>query len=521
MSLEEAKEQIKSFTERFEPSYETLVYHAALPFVLTPELLNYLRIEFLGEEVPWIAEADFLLSDLCNPVGYELYAMKADIRAYALKQLPLDKKRAIARRLINYVQYLAKNNAFFSKQQLKTQQWAAIIYLQEKQEDAIKEFTEALNRCVSDAQKKQIAQIIKDLELEIRNHSELVEFAEQVTDVLRSCVLAVSSGGGSGNSLPTQELKTVLVNSRGEITTRKSITVSYYDEAISNSKEPIRMIAIPQGEFWMGSPESEEGRFPDESPQHLVKVPAFFMSQTPVTQAQWKAVSEAAPSAYASLPQEGKELKLAPSRFKGNDLPVENVRWQDAIEFCARLSRLTGRNYRLPSEAEWEYACRAIPNQVAKKSNEKPVYPPFHFGETLTSNLANYAATAIYQQEVKGEYREKTTPVRSFSPNAFGLYDMHGNIREWCLDPWHRNYKGAPGDGRVWDEKDNDNRYHDILNNINVLIKDSRAHVLRGGAWGDVPRNCRSACRDDYGRDDYFVGFRLALSFQDSSPLHS
>jgi hypothetical protein len=99
MSLEEAKEQIKNFTERFEPSYETLVYHAALPFVLTPELLNYLRIEFLGKEVPWIAEADFLLSDLCNPVGYELYAMKADIRAYALKQLPKRNKKMLSRNL--------------------------------------------------------------------------------------------------------------------------------------------------------------------------------------------------------------------------------------------------------------------------------------------------------------------------------------------------------------------------------------------------------------------------------------
>jgi formylglycine-generating enzyme required for sulfatase activity len=342
-----------------------------------------------------------------------------------------------------------------------------------------------------------------------------------VTDVLRSCVLPVSSGGDSGNSLPTQDLETVYVDSRGQITTKKPITVFYYDEQIPNNKDLIRMVSIPQGEFWMGSPESEEGRYEDESPQHLVKVPAFFMSQTPITQAQWRAVSEAAPSAYASLPQEGKKLEPDPSRFKGNDLPVEKVTWQDAMEFCARLSRLTGKKYRLPSEAEWEYACRAIPNQVAKKSNQIPVYPPFHFGETLTSNLANYAATVIYQQEVKGEYREKTTPVKNFSPNAFGLYDMHRNVWEWCLDPWHGNYQGAPGDGRVWDEKDNDNRYHDILNNINVLIKDSRTHVLCGGSWLNVPRNCRSAyrCYSDLGY--YIVGFRPAFSFQDSSPLHS
>jgi formylglycine-generating enzyme required for sulfatase activity len=365
-------------------------------------------------------------------------------------------------------------------------------------------------------QTKQITQIIKELEPEIRSHPELVEVPEQVTDVLPNYVLPVPPKEDSGNSLSTLELETVYVDSRGQITTKKDVSVSYYEQPIPNNEDPICMVSIPQGEFWMGSPENEEGRFPDESPQHLVKVPAFFMSQTPVTQAQWKAI--------ASLPQEGKELKLAPSRFKGDNLPVENVRWQDAIEFCARLSRLTGRNYRLPSEAEWEYACRAIPNQVAKKSNQIPVYPPFHFGETLTSNLANYAATAIYQQEVKGEYRQKTTPVRSFPPNAFGLYDMHGNVWEWCLDPWHGNYKGAPGDGRVWDEKDNDNHYHDILSNINVLIKDNRAHVLRGGSWDIDPRDCRSAYRYTYGYlggVNVIVGFRPVFSFQDSSPLHS
>jgi formylglycine-generating enzyme required for sulfatase activity len=307
--------------------------------------------------------------------------------------------------------------------------------------------------------------------------------------------------------LPIFTAETVYVDRQGEIVNRETINIPYYDETLTREIEPIRMMAIPQGEFLMGSPESEEGRYNDESPQHLVKVPAFFMSQTPITQAQWRAI--------ASLPEEGKRLDPDPSGFKGDNLPVEKVRWQDALEFCARLSRATGRNYRLPSEAEWEYACRGIANPVVKESK------PFHFGETLTSNLANYYGTEIYQQEAKGEYRQKTTPIKSFPPNAFGLYDMHGNVWEWCLDPWHENYEGAPKDGKVWDEKDNDNRYHNILDNINVLIKDDRTHVLRGGAWHDPPRNCRSACRD-FNDDDYYnVGFRPVFSFQDSSPLHS
>jgi formylglycine-generating enzyme required for sulfatase activity len=301
--------------------------------------------------------------------------------------------------------------------------------------------------------------------------------------------------------------ETVYVDRRGEIVTRETINIPYFDEILTKEIEPIRMIAIPQGDFWMGSPENEKGGFPDESPQHLVKVPGFFMSQTPITQAQWKAI--------ASLPQEGKKLELDPSRFKGDYLPVEQVTWQDAIEFCARLSRATGRKYRLPNEAEWEYACRAIPNPLVKESK------PFHFGETLTSNLANYDAREIYQQEAKGECKKKTTPVRSFSPNAFGLYDMHGNVWEWCLDPWHGNYEGAPEDGKVWDEKNNDNRYHNILDNINVLIEDDRTHVLRGGSWYYDPQDCRSAYRLSDDIDYYDVGFRPVFSVQDSSPLHS
>ena len=338
-------------------------------------------------------------------------------------------------------------------------------------------------------------------------------------------------------NLPIFTAKTVYVDRQGEIVKREAINVPYYHEPLTEEIrsqkirnylltkhvpyydgplieeiDPICMVSIPQGEFWMGSPESEEGRYEDESPQHLVKISAFFMSQTPITQAQWRAI--------ASLPEEGKTLKLDPSRLKGDDLPVERVSWQDAIEFCARLSRATGRNYRLPSEAEWEYACRGIPNPVVKKPNQKPVYPPFYFGETLKSNLANYDGREIYQQEAMGEYREKTTPVRSFPPNAFGLYDMHGNIWEWCLDPWHENYEGAPQDGKVWDENDSNNRYHDILANMGVLIKDDRAHVLRGGSWDIDPRLCRSACRDDFGLGHHNVGFRPVFSVQDSSLLH-
>jgi formylglycine-generating enzyme required for sulfatase activity len=219
------------------------------------------------------------------------------------------------------------------------------------------------------------------------------------------------------------------------------------------------------------------------------------MGETLVTQAQWRAI--------ASLPQVKKALELNPSRFKGDELPVEGVSWQDAIEFCARLSRYTKKNYRLPSEAEWEYACRA------------GTTTPFHFGETITSELANYDASVVYQEEPAGKFRGKTTPVTTFSQNAFGLYDMHGNLWEWCLDPWNNNYEGAPKDGRVWDNKNKDNIYHNIFNSINILIKDPRPRIARGGSWSYGPRNCRSASR--YFDNDYtLVGFRPVFSVQDS-----
>ncbi|MFM6071877.1 MAG: formylglycine-generating enzyme family protein, partial [Dolichospermum sp.] len=166
-------------------------------------------------------------------------------------------------------------------------------------------------------------------------------------------------------------------------------------------------------------------------PQHEVTIKPFSMGKYPITQAQWQAV--------AALPQVNQELKPNPSRFKGAKRPVERVSWHDAVEFCARLSNHSQRPYRLPSEAEWEYACRA------------GTITPFHFGETITTELANYNGNNTYGDGPKGVYRGETTEVGSFKiANEFGLYDMHGNVWEWCQDDWHNNYEGAPTDGSAW-----------------------------------------------------------------------
>ena len=248
------------------------------------------------------------------------------------------------------------------------------------------------------------------------------------------------------------------------------------------------LVQIPEGEFMMGSPEEEVDRREAEGPQHLVHVQEIWMGRYPVTQQEWRIV--------AGYPKVNRDLDLNPSHFKGDRLPVESVSWFDAVEFCDRLSQQTGFDYRLPTEAEWEYACRA------------GTTTPFHFGETITTELANYCGTdderlgwsGSYGDGPKGEYREKTTPVDQFEgTNQFGLYDMHGNVWEWCQDHWHENYKGAPSDGSAWLEK---------------TLQNNNGRVLRGGSWITPPRVCRSAYRyhDAPVDRNYNLGFRVVLA---------
>jgi formylglycine-generating enzyme required for sulfatase activity/uncharacterized caspase-like protein len=238
----------------------------------------------------------------------------------------------------------------------------------------------------------------------------------------------------------------------------------------------LEMVAIPGGQFQMGSPATEADRHKDESPQHLVTVPDFWMGKYPVTQAQWKAV--------AAWPKVDRNLDPDPSCFKGPNRPVEKVSWYDAVEFCARLSQKTRQEYRLPTEAEWEHACRARTTT------------PFHFGETITTDLANFVGNYYAHSASKSQYRKHTTEVGSFPANAFGLYDMHGNVWEWCLDHMHDNYRGAPTDGRAWIDKTQAER---------------APHVLRGGSWYINPWYCRSASRlyNDAGERNNFIGFRV------------
>lgn len=228
----------------------------------------------------------------------------------------------------------------------------------------------------------------------------------------------------------------------------------------------LELTLIPSGSFLMGSPPTQVGRSGADAPQHQVTIhKPFYMGVFAVTQEQYAAVT-------------GKE----PSRFKGPRNPVEEVSWVDVQEFCRKASQTTGHIVRLPTEAEWEYSCRA--GSTTKYSCGDSV--------SKLDGVAWYDANS----------NEKTHPVGEKKPNAWGLYDIHGNVWEWCEDDWHRDYNGAPADGGPWTS---DPR--------------GKMRVLRGGSWDANFNGCRCACRDDSTprMSMHIFGFRVVVAASVSS----
>ncbi|MFM6631639.1 MAG: SUMF1/EgtB/PvdO family nonheme iron enzyme, partial [Microcystis panniformis] len=237
---------------------------------------------------------------------------------------------------------------------------------------------------------------------------------------------------------------------------KKPVSPTPFTEKISKAVT-LEMVSLPAGEFLMGSPDSDPNAASDEKPQHQVKVNSFAIGKYPVTQAQYQAV-----------------MGINPSEFKNNPQnPVEQVSWNDALAFCKKLSQITGKTYRLPTEAEWEYACRA------------GTTTRFYFGDDANQS-GDYAW-------YKGNSQKTTHPVGQKKPNAWGLHDMIGNVWEWCEDNWHNTYENAPRDGSTW------------------LIKDNHSQIVRGGSWSYDPNYCRSAYRGLINRrgDSLGFGFRV------------
>lgn len=238
----------------------------------------------------------------------------------------------------------------------------------------------------------------------------------------------------------------------------------YSDLELQQVKQRFRL--IPAGRFIMGSPKSEPQRYSDET-QHRVSIQhPFWMADTACTQALWQAVMGNNPASFTDH----------------SENPVEQVSWDDIQVFLQRANELIpDMILRLPSEAEWEYACRAGTNT------------PFSFGNSITPNQANYNGEYVYDGGSKGEYREETVVVKSFTANQWGLYQMHGNVWEWCQDNWNDDYANTPIDGTA------------------AMGEDIARRVLRGGSWNNYPDGLRSAYRNYYSPDsrNFSVGFRF------------
>ena len=231
----------------------------------------------------------------------------------------------------------------------------------------------------------------------------------------------------------------------------------HFDQPIPNLPTPFRMIHIPGGTFRMGSPPGAPDSDDSERPDHDVTLSDFWLGELPVTQDLWQAV-----------------MGSNPSSFKGLRRPVETVSWDDAQVFIEKLNRLTNKTYRLPTEAEWEYAARGGNTGLG-----------FQYAG---SDLLLQVGWNIENSD------QQTHEVGLLMPNELGLYDMSGNVWEWCQDAWHDNYEGAPEDGSAWEKGGSPDR------------------VLRGGCWDGMDDSCRSADRYDGGPEirSYYVGLRLA-----------
>lgn len=302
------------------------------------------------------------------------------------------------------------------------------------------------------------AEVLQDLNTTISS----VSCVDPTILTISQSTLSPSQKNWGELTLQTFKFDVITVNASGREIRCDRHQAEFFTEDLGN-EVVLEMVQIPSGTFIMGSDEHNSAK-----PRHSVTVKPFFMGKYLVTQEQWKAV-----------------MGNNPSYFRAIKRPVEKVSWNDAVEFCQLLSQKTGKTYRLPSEAEWEYACRA------------GTTTPFHCGETITADLAKYNGGYSYASAPKGVNRKETTPVGCFLPNAFGLYDMHGNVCEWCADPWHSDYNDAPSDSNVWESGGID-----------------RYRLLRGGSWYVNPEYCCCAYRlslsPSYCNND--TGFRVVCS---------
>ncbi len=523
----EIEQTILSFQRRFSAGHLYLAYHAALPIALTPHLTYCLWANFqtdIGNQnliVPWIAVADLLLSPLCKEVGHELYEMDADLRNYLVDQMihhpNFGQKRVeeLAHFLLSYVQRELNHSEPSIQTLAQAQRWTALAYVYP--EAAVHDLATKLTELQLNEKTEwlRMTSLTEKIATPLRRHANfesLLVYLQgmrqlargnhiQVESILKSLPSHNNRIVVAGVALPIPEFQDDNWNVRVTVSKTPSLK-SFKFETAKLIRQPgfmglgsrlvierqeqqatlfyerldkqvtLEMVRIPEGKYWMGA-RNDEGDY-RECPQHPVTISSFFMSRSPVTQAQWRAI--------ANTTKVRIELNPDPSYFKGNNLlSVEHITWFEAIEFCERLQLQTGRPYRLPSEAEWEYACRA------------GTQTPFYFGETISPQIASCAGNQQYSKQISevGSYEVLA--------NAFGLDEMHGNVWEWCADHWYDNYTNAPKDGSA---RITNNRFS--------------PRVIRGGSWMDEPSVCRSAYRNGIPPENKVltIGLRVVVSLQ-------
>ena len=289
-------------------------------------------------------------------------------------------------------------------------------------------------------------------------------------------IVALLMEAGADVSIKGPKGKTAVDVARmsGDSAIRDALGVLEAGDVFRDCDDCPEMVVVPAGSYMMGSPASEEARDGDEGPMHQVTIAQpFAVGKYEVTFAEWEAcVAGGGCNGY----------RPGDNVWGRGRRPVINVSWKDAQAYVRWLSDQTGEAYRLLSEAEWEYVARA------------GTTTPFHFGETISTEQANYDGDFTYGSGRKGEDRGETVPVGRFPANAFGLYDVHGNVWEWTQDCWNKSYAGAPSNGGAWERGACSGR------------------VLRGGSWVNAPRYLRSAYRFRGSAGDRYdnLGFRLA-----------
>ncbi|MBN3910121.1 MAG: formylglycine-generating enzyme family protein [Nostoc sp. NMS1] len=527
---QEIEQAIASFQKRFTEAHVYLAYHAALPIALTPHLTYCLWANFPMDiakqdlKIPWIAVADLLLSPLCKEVGHELYEMDADLRNYLLDQMiqhpSFGQKRVeeLAHFLLSYVQRELNDSKSSVQTLAQAQRWTALAYiypeavahdlattlaeltLNEKTEWLrLTSLTEAIATPLHQAHFQSLLMYLQGMrQLARGNHIQAESTLKSLPAHNNQIVVAgvtlpipefqdsnwhINPIAFKATSLRSFKFETaklirqprfMRLGSRWIIERQEQQATLFYEQL--ERQVNLEMVRIPEGNYWMGTAQ-KEGDY-HERPQHRVTITSFFLSRFPVTQAQWRAIAKTTKVRI--------ELNSDPSDFQGDNLPVEHITWFEAIEFCERLQLQTGKPYRLPSEAEWEYACRA------------GTETPFYFGETISPQLASYDGSKRYRSGPKERSSKQTSEVGSHNAaNAFGLDEMHGNVWEWCADHWYDDYTNAPADGSV------------RITNNRVSPR-----VIRGGSWINEPNICRSAYRNGFPPDNKVVtiSFRVAVS---------